>query len=103
MLSTRIAKKNDFHKNSRKKNNQMKWETRDVDQSCAFKKQENLRTNEHISIVKLGCCYGIGHSACSEGKEMRRAWRGVGGEKLKGSNTFFFSVEQIASAPPCVC
>lgn len=28
---------------------------------------------------------------------------GRGGENLKESNTFFFSVEQIASAPPCVC
>lgn len=62
-----------------------------------------LCSQTRLLLTDLRISYGIGDSACSEGKEMRRAWRGVGGEKLKESNTFFFSVEQIASAPPCVC
>lgn len=115
VLSTRIAKKKDFYKNSRKKNNP-KWneklERLISPNFHAFESQENLRTNECISIFKQDCCflifiiaYRIGDSVYSDGKEMRRVQRGRGGEKLQGPDTSFssFSVELTASAPPCVC
>lgn len=58
-----------------------------------------LCSQTRLLLTNLRISYGIGDSACSEGKEMRRAWRGVGERNLKNPILFSFPWNKLLQHP----